>query len=213
MEEHSILPAALVNGYVKLWRVLPNNDKILLGEQPNQIQYSWGFIASRQLGYRFQPNRYSYHISAMYVEFENQSAQAATAGSPVSISSSFPRDTSNNYYNTLGGSRDFLRIPLIIEPTSSVAAGTEATLSDLSLEQQFNKLTFFAQTAGTSGVHGKPFSHNNNSKVYAAALVAAPVFSDRTKDVIFARTVFAQNNQVSKAASSQIGITWDISFK
>lgn len=213
MEEHSIVPAALVNGYVKLWRVLADNDKVLLGEQPNQIQYSWGFIASRQLGYRFQPNRYSYHISAMYVEFENQSAQDAVAGTAVSASSSFPRDLSSNYYNTLSGNRDFLRIPLIIEPTSTVAAGTEGTLADLPLEQQFNKLTFFAQTAGTTGVHGKSFSHNNNSKIYAAALVAAPVFSDRTKDVVFARTVFAPNNQVSKASSSQIGITWDISFK
>lgn len=213
MEENSIIPASFVNGHVTVWRVPDNGDKQLVGDQSNQIQYSWGFIASRQLGYRFQPNRDSYHISAMYIEFENQSAQAAVAGNAVSVSSSFPRTDSSAYYNSLSGSRDFLRIPLIIEPTSSVATGTESYLEELPLEQQFNKLTFFAQSAGTTGVHGRAFSHEHNSKVYAVALVAAPVFSDRTKDVIFARTVLSSGNQVAKAASSQIGITWDISFK
>jgi|688.fasta_scaffold23418_2 hypothetical protein len=213
MDENSVIPASFVNGHVTIWDCPVGGEKSLVGDQPNQIQYSWGFIASRQLGYRFQPNRDSYHISAMYIEFENQSSAAALAGTAVSVSSSFPRSDSIGYYNSLSGNRDFLRIPLIIEPTSSVASGTEANLDDLPLEQQFNKLTFFAQTAGSTGVHGKAFSPAHNSKVYAVALVAAPVFSDRTKDAVFARTVLASGNQVAKTASSQIGITWDISFK
>ncbi len=102
---------------------------------------------------------------------------------------------------------------MIIEPTGGVSTGFEGNLPT---EQQLNKLTFFAQTVGTQGVHGKPFSHNGaggSSKVYAAALVAAPNFSDRTKDVIFARTVFQPANQVTKEASSQIGLTWSIAFE
>jgi hypothetical protein len=94
-----------------------------------------------------------------------------------------------------------------------VSTGYEANLPT---EQQLNKLTFFVQTVGTQGVHGKIFSHNasgGTSKVYAAALVAAPLYSDRTKDVIFARTMFIPSNQVTKEASSQIGLTWDIAFE
>jgi hypothetical protein len=76
-----------------------------------------------------------------------------------------------------------------------------------------NQLTFFAQTAGTQGVHGKNFSHITNSKVFSAALVAMPRFADRTKDAIFARINLDAGDQTSKEASSQIGITWDIAFE
>ena len=128
----------------------------------------------------------------------------------------FARDEGDiQYYNNLASStnRDFLRIPLIIEPAGGVSSGYEANLPT---EQQLNKLTFFVQTVGTQGVHGKSFSHNaegGTSKVYAAALVAAPTYSDRTKDVIFARTMFQSSNQVTKEASSQIGLTWEIAFE
>lgn len=199
--------ANAVNGYVHIWRMLEDGTKTLWREQPNQIQYSWGVIAARQIGLRPQPDRASYHISALYLEFENQSNPADEISIPE-----FDRDLGINYYNSLvnSGSRDFLRIPLTLEPALSVSAGYEALLP---AEQQINKLTFFAQTAGFAGVFGKTFSHTVNSKVYAVALVAAPNYGDRTKDVIFARTVFAGQNQVTKEASSQIGITWDIAFE
>jgi hypothetical protein len=196
-----------VRGHIGVWRVDEHTGGLqLIGNQPNQIQYSWGFIAAKQLGYRSQPDRYNYNISAIYIEFENQ----ADPETEIAVSS-FGRDLGSSYYNALvdSSTRDFLRVPLTIEPAGSVVSGYEANLS---VEQQINKLTFFVQTAGTVGVHGKTFSHTVNSKVYAAALVAAPVFSDRTKDAIFARTIFEPANQVTKEASSQIGITWDISF-
>lgn len=195
-----------VRGHVRLWRVNAQERQLLVS-QPNQIQYSWGFIAAKQLGFRPQPDRMNYHISALYIEFENvTNPEDAVAVAP------FERDLGVNYYNSLvdSSSRDFLRIPLTLEPAGSVSAGYEAYLP---IEQQLNKLTFFVQTAGNSGVFGKTFSHTVNSKVYAAALVAAPKYDDRTKDVIFARTIFAADNQVTKEASSQIGITWDIAFE
>lgn len=196
-----------VRGHVRVWRVEDNAHKTLLVSQPNQIQYSWGYIAARQIGFRPQPDRLNYNISALYIEFENL-ANPATA---VDVSV-FDRDLNINYYNSLvdSSSRDFLRIPLTLEPAGSVSAGYEANLP---IEQQLNKLTFFVQTAGTAGVFGKTFSHLVNSKVYAAALVAAPRYDDRTKDVIFARTIFTAENQVTKEASSQIGITWDVAFE
>jgi hypothetical protein len=74
-------------------------------------------------------------------------------------------------------------------------------------------LTFFAQTAGANAVYPESSrAFGTSSKVYAACLVATPDFSDRTKDVIFARTQFSGANQVTKEPSSQIGITWDIAF-
>lgn len=196
-----------VRGHVRVWRVEDNAHKTLLVSQPNQIQYSWGYIAAKQIGFRPQPDRLNYNISALYIEFENL-ANPATAVD-VSI---FDRDLNINYYNSLvdSSTRDFLRIPLTLEPAGSVSAGYEANLP---IEQQLNKLTFFVQTAGTTGVFGKTFSHLVNSKVYAAALVAAPRYDDRTKDVIFARTIFTAENQVTKEASSQIGITWDVAFE
>ena len=199
-----------VKGHIGVWRVSDDGLWSKVGAQPNQIQYSWGYIAAKQIGYRPGPDRPNYHISALYLEFENQ------VDPSVDISvATFDRDLGITYYNNLGSStsRDFLRIPLILEPAGSVSAGFEGNLPT---EQQLNKLTFFAQSVGTTGVHGKDFSHSGaggTSKVYAAALVAAPDFNDRTKDVIFARTVFLAANQVTKEASSQIGLTWDIAFE
>lgn len=200
-----------VRGNITLWQIDEKTGlKIPVGSQKNQIQYSWGFIAAKQIGYRPNPERYSYNISAVYIEFENQTDPE----DDISVAP-FSRDLGINYYNALVDSpnRDFLRIPLIIEPAGSVSSGYEANLPT---EQQLNKLTFFVQTVGTQGVHGKTFSHNaagGTSKVYAAALAAAPLYSDRTKDVIFARTMFIPSNQVTKEASSQIGLTWDIAFE
>lgn len=206
-EDSLILPGLSVKGHVAVWRVNENTGvKNLVGSQPNQIQYSWGYIAAKQIGYRPQPDRPSYHISAVYIEFENQ----ADPEEDIAVSA-FPRDLSVGYYNGLVSSsnRDFLRVPLILEPTTGTYASYESLLP---VDQQINKLTFFVQTSGVAGIHGKTFSHTVNSKIYAAALVAAPTFSDRTKDVVFARTILNPVNQVTKEASSQIGITWDISF-
>jgi hypothetical protein len=197
-----------VRGHVTLWQVDEKTGlKLPLGAQPNQIQYSWGFAAAKQLGFRPNPERPSYHISAMYIEFENQADPAV-----VIAVSPFDRDLGIGYYNGLltSGNRDFLRIPLSVEPATSVSAGFEANLP---VDQQANQLTFFVQTSGTTGVHGKTFSHVVNSKVYSAALVAAPHIGDRTKDVIFARTILSPANQVTKEASSQVGITWDVAFE
>jgi hypothetical protein len=199
--------ASGVSGKIKLWRVPETGPKILLAEQPNQIQFSWGFVAANQLGRRRSAERPDYAISALYIEYENQDDPEE----PVSVSSSFARNLGVEYYNSMSDStdRDFLRVPLIIEPTIGVSSGYEANLP---VNQQGNQLTFFVQTAGAVGANGLPFSHTVNSKVFAAALVAAPVFSDRTKDVIFARTVLNTDNQITKEASAQIGITWDIAF-
>lgn len=198
-----------VRGHVKLWRVNEQTgQKKQLFEQHNQIQYTWGHLAAQTLGFRPQPDRPRYHISAIYFEFEN----VLTPETTVSEGAVFPKDQSISYYNSFAGERDFLRVPLILEPALSTSSGYEAKLP---VEHNTNQLTFFAQTAGNSGVRGIGFGSNvagKNSKIFAAALVAAPDINDPTKDIIFARTVFAPAQQVPKEASSQIGITWNIAF-
>lgn len=194
-----------VRGHITLWRVDEKTGlKLPVASQHNQIQYSWGYAAARQLGYRRQSGRPEYHISAIYIEYENQTDSLLA----VSEAAAFPRTFGITQYNNLTGSRDYLRIPITIEPTLGVSTNYSANLP---IDQQGNQLTFFVQTSGTSGVNGLAF--NSTSKVFAAALVAAPDLNDRTQDVVFARTVFAANNQVTKEPSSQIGITWDIAFE
>jgi hypothetical protein len=206
MAADKINPTFGVRGHVTLWRVDEKTGlKVPVTSQPNQIQYSWGYMAAKQLWFKRQADRPDYSISALYIEFVNQADPATPVSAPAA-----GRDTSISYYNNLTGNNDFLRVPLSLEPALGVSAGYDENLPE---NQKGNQLTFFVQTSGTAGVHGKAFSHSVNSKVFAAALVATPVFSDRTKDVIFARTVFSTENQVTKEASSQIGITWDIAFE
>lgn len=198
-----------VRGHVKLWRLDEQTSAIApLFEQHNQIQYTWGPIAARALGLRPQSDRPSYHISAIYFEFEN----VLTPETAVSEATSFPKELGISYYASFGEYRDFLRVPLILEPARGTSVGYE---NKLPIDHQDNQLTFFAQTSGNSGVRGVNFGNSvsgRNSKIFAAALVAAPDFNDPTKDIIFARTVFSEAHQVPKEASSQIGITWTVAF-
>lgn len=199
-----------VRGRVTLWQVDEKTGlRTPLITKSNQIQVGWGYIAAKQLGFRPQPDRDQYFISGMYFEYENQTNPAE----PVTTTS-FDRLLGSDYYTSLSSQnyRDFLRVPLRLEPTLGIAAGSVGA-DTLHAAGQGNQLTFFAQTAGTQGVHGKTFSHTTNSKVYSAALVAMPRFEDRTRDVVFARINFDVGDQTSKEASSQIGITWDISFE
>jgi len=197
-----------VRGRVTLWQVDEATGlRTPIVSKSNQIQYSWGFMAAKQLGYRRTAERPDYHISGMYMEYENQ----ADPETPISVTS-FDRALGLAYYDSLATSedRDYLRVPFRLDPTLTISTGFSSYFVE---GQSGNQLTFFAQTASTSGVNGKSFGASVNSKVYAAALVATPVFSDRTQDVIFARTFFDVGDQTTKEPSSQIGITWDISFE
>jgi len=199
-----------VRGVVTLWRIDEKTGlKLPICTQPNQIQVSWGHIAAKQLGYRRQADRDDYYISAMYIEYENQVAPE----DPV-IVSSFERLIGREYYAELEASSDrgYLRVPMRLEPTLSVAVGSEGEIV-LTDDELGNQLTFFAQSAGSAESFGAQFSHALNSKIYAASLIAMPKADDRARDIIFARTNFSTENQVAKEASSQIGITWDISFE
>jgi hypothetical protein len=185
-----------------LWGAYGIDNVTLLAVKPNQLQYEWGAIAAFCIGLG---NR-SYKISAVYIEYEN----VADPGDPVTVPA-YEKSEGREYYESLAFSsdRDFLRVPLSVQPTLGIETGYEDYFTE---GVNGNKLTFSTQSQGTSGFHGKPYSNAANSKVFGVALVATPEFADPTKDLIFARTYFEVADQAVKPVSSQFGITWEVPF-
>ena len=188
-------------GRVELFQVTDDGVWIPQAQATNTVLYDWGFIAAKAIG----EGDASYRVNTMYIEFENVSPSSTAVAIPT-----FTRDAGLTYYNGLAGNQDFLRVELLGLPAISIESGYEAYFG----ANEGNLLTFVAQSSGTAGVLGNAtFSAANNSKVFGAALVAAPVFADRTQDVVFSRTYFTPDtNQVLKQASSQIGLSWEVPF-
>lgn len=141
-----------------------------------------------------------YGIGGMFFEFENVADSDDAVSSPT-----VNRDPAEGveYYNGLADSadRDYLRVPLI------------AGLLNSSDEVNFpngNTPTFFAQTTGVAGVHGKPFSDASNSKVFGGALVAFVDNDDPTRDLVLSRFYFDPAAQQVKLSTSQIGLEWQV---
>ena len=169
--------------------------------RPNQIQYDWAKIAIQCVGL----GKTNYRIAGVYVEFVNVASPGDVASVPA-----YSRDEGVEYYTALAGDRDYLRLPLLGTPALSVDPDYTAAFTGEG--DDFNTMTFFAQTAGTAGVNGLPFSSASNSVAVGIALVAVPVPADRTRDVVFGRTYFADAEQVPKEASHQIGVSWEQLF-
>lgn len=191
-----------VRGRISLWDVYGDQSSLLFTKS-NQLQYGWGFIAAQCIG----RGRRDYRVSAMYMEFAN----VADPVDPVDVPTEFGRDVDMAYYSDLAFSadRDYLRVPLAQDPMLTIEEGYESYFA----EGTGNKLTYFALSQGTQGVNGKTFSDSVNSKLIGLALVATPVWADRTQDVVFARTYFDAADQALKEASHQIGSTWETVFE
>ncbi len=160
----------------------------------NDFLYEWGALFGNLLLRR----GLNYGIGGMYIEFEN----TASPGDPVAPAT-FTRDPEEgvDYYNGLAVSadRDYLRVPLV--------SGTMDS-SDTSLFPKGNRPTFFAQTQGVTGVHGKTFSDAANSTVFGGALVAFVDETDFTRDLVLSRFYLTVDTQQVKLATSQIGFEW-----
>lgn len=194
-------------GYVTLWNIDERSGLWTpLSRKRNLLMFGWGHIAARQIGFQRDAAALDFAVRGMYIEFEN----VASPGDPATVPS-FTRSDGLEYFDDLSGSpsKDFLRVALRGQPELGIVDGFEEVFTE---GEDGNKLSIFAQTAGTTGVHGKTFSDSVNSKVYGAALVARPVFDDRTRDVIFARSYFDVGDQTLKEASSQVGVSWEIEF-
>lgn len=143
---------------------------------------------------RGAPDGKVYQIAAMYLEFDNS---GLTISPPA-----FNRSGGKAYYDGLDTdpNRDYLRVAL----TAATLDSTDST--DYA---RGNRVTFFGQTAGVTGNHGKTFASAANSVVFGGALVATPVFADQTQDLVLSRFYFSDSsNQLAKLDGSQIGLNW-----
>lgn len=162
----------------------------------NDILYEWGALVGRLL----LRQGLNFGIGGMYIEYAN----VASPGDPVTVPTvTRDADQGVDYYNDLADSADldYLRVPLI--------AGTIDSSDSIKFPKD-NQLTFFAQTSGVEGVHGKPFSDVNNSVAYGGALVAFVDDSDYTQDLVLSRFYFSVDEQMPKLATGQIGYEWKL---
>ncbi len=161
----------------------------------NLILREWAAIVGRLL-LREGPK---FGIGGMYIEFAN-------SASPVAAPS-YDRgpDSGVAYYNSLAddATKDYLRLQLV----SGFLDASDATLFP-----NGNRTKFFAMTGGTVGVHGKTYSDMANSRVIGAALVATPDETDATRDLVFSRFYFDEDEQLPKLATGQIGIEWEVTL-
>ena len=194
MHEH--ITHQRIVGRLRTWRV---SGPIRLAPTPwrqNLIMYDWGTIGAKLLAQGLA----TYRIAAMYIEFEN----VGDPGDAVSVPT-YDRSGGVAYYNSLSGSgvRDYLRVAL----TTATIDATDDTLFPGG-----NRVTFFGQTSGVTGVHGRAFSDANNSKIFGAALVAMVDEDDATQDLVLSRAYFAAADQQVKLSTSQVGIEWQVSL-
>lgn len=182
-------------GRARLSLVHPKHGNIpVMPFRDNLILYDWATIVG-QLMTTGNPN---WKIGAMFLEFEN----VAMATDVVTVPS-FDRSGGIDYYDSLAlsATRDYLRIPLI--------SATLETTDEVNFPSG-NLMTYFGQSQGTVGVHGKTFSDSAISKVFGGALVATPDINDATQDKVFSRFYVPEAEQQAKLATSQIGLTWQV---
>jgi len=197
--EERVSPVGSVSGEVRLHRVGAADGWTPLGGFfPNAVLYDWGAVVAALLARK----GLNYAVGGMYVEFENVAAGSAAVTPPP-----FGRGPGEGvaYYNALADSpdRDYLRVPL-------VAAAVDTT--DPVRYPGGNRVTFFAQTAGLAGVHGRPFTEAARSTVFGAALAAFVDPADPTRDVVFSRFYLPASGQQPKTSGGQVGIEWRLTF-
>ena len=190
----TLLPSSAASGRIRTSVILDDGSKIPLSLWlPNLVTFSWGHVVSQLLA-----GQDEFRIGSMYFEFENTPG----LGDPVSVPT-LDRSRSVDYYNGLASSptRDYLRVGLTARSLFN---------SDESKFPKSNGVSFFARTSGVAGVHGKPFSHNDNSVIFGGSLVSTPDADDATRDVIFSSFYFPPDEQVPKTGSVQFGLDWEI---
>lgn len=190
-----LLPSKkLIQGRWRLDQVTPAG--VVQGSKfkSNDILYDWASIFCLLLS----TGGVKYKAAAMYFEFENVDDPEDPVSAPE-----FDRDGNRSYYDSLEGSedRDYLRVPLL---------AVNLTSTDEELFPQGNMLTFVGQTNGTQGVHGLPFSFNDNSKIFGAAIAVTPSWDDPTQDLLLNRFYADTEDQHPKPATGQVVATCEL---
>lgn len=190
-------PAAHIKGRVRAYDVIGDDRRLTTDWGNNDVLFDWGAIVGKLL----VEGSINYRIGGMYLEYEN----VADPGDPVSVPS-FSRSGGLSYYQGLSVSavRDYLRVPL---------TASTLTSSDPVVFPQGNLGTWFAQSQGVTGTHGKAFNDAVNSKVFGGALVAFVDDADADQDIVLSRFYFSVAAQQVKLPTSQIGLEWDLELQ
>jgi hypothetical protein len=195
--KEKIFPA--LSGRVRAWRHYDTHHRHGPTTEwfKNLTLFEWAGVVGKLL----TQGDINFKIGGMYLEFEN----VADPDDPVSIPT-FDRTGGLSYYQGLASAptRDYLRVPLI---AANLTSTDEVKFPD------GNLMTFFAQSQGVVGVHGKAFSDSVNSKVFGGALVAFPDVADADQDIVHSRFYFPEAGQQVKLPTSQIGLEWDLELQ
>lgn len=176
--------------------VVPGQWEPKTGWHHNDILYTWAGLVQRAL--RNVKDGTPYYINGAYIEFDN-------SGDPVDPLPTVSREDGLSYYNSLPGTRDFLRVPI---------TATSELSTDEDLYPDGNVATFFVQTAGTLGFsQGLTFSDAANSIVYGIALVAIREQGDSSRDIIFNRLYLPTTEQLPKLLGKQISMQVRLQFE
>lgn len=156
------------------------------------MQLDWVRIAWQCLGLG-DPK---YRLNCMYIEFEN---------TPGSASVPSPQSSEGvDYFLGLSGNRDYLRVPLSALP--SLGIGDASNYSGIGVD--CDAATFTAVASSSRGENGLDFSAAADSLVYGIALVSAPVWADRTQDLVFGRQYYEVADQQRKVSNKQLSVAW-----
>ena len=158
----------------------------------NSIMKAWADI----VGHLLISANSDYKIKYLYIEFEN----VTNPNDPIVVPY-YGRETSDGaeYYASLSshGSRDYLRVPVI-------AGALDNNNPNVCVAR------FFGESVGSQGVHGKPFSASQNSKIFGGAIAAGAIPEDPTRDIVFARNYLPIAEQTVKDDNSPVALQWRI---
>lgn len=163
--------------------------------RPNLVMFDQAVVAANLF-----TGRPEFKVSVMYFEFKNVADPEDEVAVPT-----YDRSGGATYYAGLDDVEDvdYLRVAVIASTVTS--SGEDYPLG--------NVATYYGQTSGVTGVHGTTFSDTVNSKVYGAALVATPNFADTSQDLIVSRFYWPTDQQQIKLPSSQVGVSWPLTFQ
>lgn len=186
-----------IQGRVRIHEVRGTIWEPLSGWVPNETLFDWAGIYSKLL----TEGNVNFKIGGMYLEYEN----VADPDDPVSVPT-FDRSGGLSYYQSLASSptRDFLRVAL--------TAATRSSTDPVKFPDG-NLATFFAQSQGVVGTHGKAFSDAVNSKIFGGALVAFPDVADAVQDIVHSRFYLPVSGQQVKLPTSEVGLEWDVELQ
>lgn len=138
-------------------------------------------------------------LNTIYVEYENVAAPGDPAAPPAEDAGD-----SLAYYQSLAdvAGRDYLRLAVSARETDADPADTTIT------DGLVNRGTLVATVAGAQGLNGRPFGSGSNSVICGLAAVISPSRADPSRDLVVARLVYQEADQLPVPADIQLAVRY-----